>query len=97
MGAGMMVPVPFVLWTLSSAFFVLGLFLAVKAAAQWRLGRRLDCGAAGGGSGVVVGGLMLPGHAHTQLASDDEVAVEAVGGDLELSGLLKPYHHGHQR
>ena len=99
MGAGMMVPVPFVLWTLGSAFFVLGLFLTVKAVAQWRLGRRLDCGGRAGSSGVVVGGIMLPGHAHAQLANDDddEVAVEAVGGDVEMNGLLKNHiqHRGH--
>ena len=33
MGSGMMVPVPFVLWMLGTAFFMFSLFLVIKAIA----------------------------------------------------------------
>lgn len=110
MGSGMMVPVPFVLWSLGIAFLMFCLLLAFKAVAERRLGRPLSFGSSGGEDDA---GL----HPHHQLlhgADDDEPGPNGFGGsgygngamhggkhgradrDVELSGLvLKTYAADH--
>ncbi|KAL4445297.1 hypothetical protein ABPG77_011122 [Micractinium sp. CCAP 211/92] len=110
MGSGMMVPVPFVLWSLGIAFFMFCLLLAFKAVAERRLGRPLSFGSSDGGEDA---GL----HPHHQLlhgADDDEPGANGFGSngyagggmhgskhgradrDVELSGLvLKTYAGSH--
>lgn len=88
MGGSMMVPVPFVLWMLGSATALMCLLLAMKAATEWRLGKKLSFDAAGSGEAQ---------HLHQPLPSDDSAA-EFGGGHLELSSLViksGPTHSDH--
>lgn len=88
MGSGMMVPVPFVLWTLGVAFFMFCLMLIIKGITEWRLGRKLTLdGSAGGASDAP--------HLHAPLPVEEPEGPDA---EVELSGMpLKMYApHTHQ-
>ncbi|KAI3428720.1 hypothetical protein D9Q98_007544 [Chlorella vulgaris] len=95
MGSGMMVPVPFVLWMLGTAFFTFCLFLIIKAITERQTGRKLSCSNDGGSS--------AEHHLHAPLPLDEEAdGLPGPGGpytpEVELSGLpLKTYaaHNGH--